>query len=290
MKLVISGKMVRFVGELERFRGSWKAYGGLPTVRLGALEETVWNSYSSGSEGDSCYRVLLEALVEQQGAWFPTLQLVRALAGRLSIVRPGASEAVGPEQEKEKLFALEELLASVRKDLEGSLEHPLLVAACFFYRFLLLNPCASKTPPVGLLLLRLLLLKCGYQFVRYMEVETAFVGARGLLDAEQEEGPWIELFLETLAGEKRRVTERLLFEQKLLALSDLEERIVSMSLERPRVSISDIEEVTQVGRNTLKPRLRSLVKQGHLEQHGKGKGTWYSSLFQPDSWLGVGQK
>jgi DNA-binding IclR family transcriptional regulator len=29
-------------------------------------------------------------------------------------------------------------------------------------------------------------------------------------------------------------------------------------------------------RNTVKLHLRQLVQQGYLEQHGTGKGTWYS--------------
>jgi predicted HTH transcriptional regulator len=33
--------------------------------------------------------------------------------------------------------------------------------------------------------------------------------------------------------------------------------------------------LTGTSRNTLKQHFRSLVEQGHLKQHGSGRGAWY---------------
>jgi predicted HTH transcriptional regulator len=43
-----------------------------------------------------------------------------------------------------------------------------------------------------------------------------------------------------------------------------------------RVTTGEILLVTQAKRATIKKRLEELVSSGLLQQHGKGKGTWYS--------------
>jgi hypothetical protein len=39
--------------------------------------------------------------------------------------------------------------------------------------------------------------------------------------------------------------------------------------------MGDIVKVNGASRNTLKEHFRHLLKQGHLEKHRVGKGTWY---------------
>jgi DNA-binding IclR family transcriptional regulator len=43
-----------------------------------------------------------------------------------------------------------------------------------------------------------------------------------------------------------------------------------------RLTIVQLESMTGANRNTLKVRLRELVSQGRLRQHGKARATWYS--------------
>lgn len=59
-------------------------------------------------------------------------------------------------------------------------------------------------------------------------------------------------------------------------LAPLAEKMLAIARERGRITISDAVTLLAANRNTVKPHLRQLVQQGYLEQHGTGKGTWYS--------------
>ena len=62
----------------------------------------------------------------------------------------------------------------------------------------------------------------------------------------------------------------------LAALPDLAVQIVDYARQHGRVSMGDVIKTTGASRNTLKEHFRRLVGQGHLAQHGSGKGTWYA--------------
>ena len=65
-------------------------------------------------------------------------------------------------------------------------------------------------------------------------------------------------------------------EQLLEKLAPLEEKMLAIVRERGRITIADAVTLLAANRNTVKLHLRQLVQQGYLEQHGAGKGTWYS--------------
>jgi DNA-binding IclR family transcriptional regulator len=46
--------------------------------------------------------------------------------------------------------------------------------------------------------------------------------------------------------------------------------------EKERLMIAQLAAMTGGNRNTLKARLRELVADGRVRQHGKARGTWYS--------------
>ena len=52
--------------------------------------------------------------------------------------------------------------------------------------------------------------------------------------------------------------------------------MLAIARERGRLTIADAVILLAANRNTVKLHLRQLVQQGYLEQHGFGKGTWYS--------------
>jgi Fic family protein len=88
---------------------------------------------------------------------------------------------------------------------------------------------------------------------------------------------WIVFFLRCLKKQKDNL-ERKLEREKLLAvkLPKLSAEILTFIREHERLSISELENLTQANRNTLKVRLRELTKDGYLTQHGKARATWYS--------------
>ena len=60
-------------------------------------------------------------------------------------------------------------------------------------------------------------------------------------------------------------------------LPELSLEILELAKEHGRFTISDVVALTEANRNTVKKHLAALVDANHLEKHGTGKGTWYSS-------------
>lgn len=60
--------------------------------------------------------------------------------------------------------------------------------------------------------------------------------------------------------------------QKIAPLSN---DILSLLKAHERLSIAEIETLTGANRNTLKVRLRELVRDNHIEQHGRARATRY---------------
>jgi predicted HTH transcriptional regulator len=86
---------------------------------------------------------------------------------------------------------------------------------------------------------------------------------------------WIEFFLEMLKKQKDNLYSKLEKEHELMKLPELSAAILREVKSRGTASISELETLTKANRNTIKGRLRELVKDGMLEMIGKGKGVRY---------------
>jgi DNA-binding IclR family transcriptional regulator len=66
--------------------------------------------------------------------------------------------------------------------------------------------------------------------------------------------------------------------EKILAqvLPKLSTDILALLKAHERLSIAEIETLTKANRNTLKVRLRELVRDNFIEQQGKARSTLYS--------------
>lgn len=62
----------------------------------------------------------------------------------------------------------------------------------------------------------------------------------------------------------------------LAAMPDLQLQIAEFAREHGRVTIGEAIRLTGASRNTLKQHARALVERGTLDQHGGGRGVWYS--------------
>ena len=84
-------------------------------------------------------------------------------------------------------------------------------------------------------------------------------------------------FLRSLAEQLRRLEKKIERERIVLAtLPTLQLQIVEFAREHGRVTIGEAIKLTGVSRNTLKQHFRALVERGTLDQHGSGRGVWYS--------------
>lgn len=166
--------------------------------------------------------------------------------------------------------------------------HPILVIAVFVVHFLAIHPFQDGNGRLSRVLTILLLLQCGYRYVPYGSLERiveenkdsyyrALRASQRYIRSEKENlDDWIRFFLHTLKKQKDILLQKVEREQFLSQLPALSERILALSKERGRLTISDAVKLLTINRNTAKLHFRQLVQQRDLIQHGVGKATWYS--------------
>ena len=167
--------------------------------------------------------------------------------------------------------------------------HPLLKTAVFVVCFLAVHPFQDGNGRLSRILTTLLLLKNGYEYLPYASLESVIEDNKDLYynalrrtqktltENETDWQAWVLFFLKCLKKQKDRLTKKLERERLLLVkLPKLSNEILTLVREHERLTISDLETLTQANRNTLKVRLRELVNDNFLTQSGKARATWYS--------------
>lgn len=167
--------------------------------------------------------------------------------------------------------------------------HPLLIVAIFVVAFLEIHPFQDGNGRLSRILTTLLLLQAGYAYVPYSSLESVIEQNKEgyYLALRQTQGtirtdspnwqPWLLFFMRVMNQQKDRLARKVEREKLVLAaLPDLAVQIVDYARQHGRVSMGDVIKTTGASRNTLKEHFRRLVGQGHLAQHGSGKGTWYA--------------
>mgnify|MGYP001232449594 CR=1 FL=1 len=92
--------------------------------------------------------------------------------------------------------------------------------------------------------------------------------------------PWVGFFLRSLKRQKDNLAARL--DRERIAqgseddLPELSLQILNALRAKERLTIAQLASITGANRNTLKVRLRELVGDGRVRQHGKARATWYS--------------
>lgn len=179
------------------------------------------------------------------------------------------------------------LVAWTNENLKSKELHPLLVIAVFIVHFLAIHPFQDGNGRLSRVVTTLLLLREGYSYVPYSSLERviesnkdsyylALRRAQGTLGkGDTKLGDWVLFFLQSMKKQKNNLEKKLGQEDLLGKLPEASSSILSIVKERGRATMSDLVTLTQQNRNTIKVHLRELVRQGHLAQFGKGKGTWY---------------
>ena len=135
----------------------------------------------------------------------------------------------------------------------------------------------------------LLLLRAGYDYVPYSSLESVIEASKDnyYLALRQTQAtirtelpdwqPWLTYFLQSLATQKQKLELKIRRERILLGdLPELSVHILEIAREHGRVTVNEAVRATSANRNTIKDHIKSLVRNGHLERHGAGRGTWYS--------------
>jgi len=135
-----------------------------------------------------------------------------------------------------------------------------------------------------------MLLRAGYAYVPYASLESVVEENKGQyynalrrtqksLDATPDWEPWIGFFLRALKKQKQILEERVEDEKEAQITTEelhpLSEEILGLFENAARLTVSEIVNLTDANRNTLKVRLRELVASQRLDLTGKGRGAYY---------------
>ncbi len=202
--------------------------------------------------------------------------------GNLGVIFETTSPFETPRQ-------MEALVNWANRFLSNKELHPLLVISVFIVVFLAIHPFQDGNGRLSRILTTLLLLRAGYAYVPYSSLEAVIEQSKeayylalrrtqsSLKKDMPEWTPWIIYFLRALQQQKNRLQARIDQDMYLLGqLSPLSLQILELAKFRGRVTIGELVVLTNANRNTVKKHLENLVAKRHLQQHGMGRGSWYS--------------
>jgi Fic family protein len=183
---------------------------------------------------------------------------------------------------------MERLVDWLNRSAEDKTLHPLLIVAVFTVCFLAIHPFADGNGRLSRILTTLLLLRFGYEYVPYSSLESVVEDNKDLYykalrqtqktlrEEKRDWGKWTLFFLRSLKKQKDKLSAKLERERILAqSLSKLSSEILGLLKEHAPLSIGEIETLTRANRNTLKVRLRELVRDNFLEQNGRARSTVY---------------
>ena len=185
---------------------------------------------------------------------------------------------------------MEELIRWTVKAIDEESMHPLLIIAVFNVVFLAIHPFQDGNGRLSRILITLMLLRAGYDYVPYASLESVVEENKDLYykalrrtqttlkeDAPDWE-PWLGFFLRCLKKQKAKLAAKIKKGQGQFdaSLPKLSLEILKLLKEYERLTIAEIVKHTAANQNTLKVRLRELVNEGRIKRHGKARATWYS--------------
>ncbi len=178
-------------------------------------------------------------------------------------------------------------------NIEKNELHPLLVIAIFTIHFLAIHPFQDGNGRLSRVITTLLLLKTGYLYVPYCSLERiiemnkdsyykALRKAQTKIETDDSGlEAWLMFFLESLKKQKDNLEKKIERENIMTKLPVLSKKIISIVKEHGHTTISDVVNITNTSRNTIKVRLKELVLENYLTRNGRGKSTWYTIGTRP---------
>ena len=186
---------------------------------------------------------------------------------------------------------MEALVAWTQKAIREETLHPLLIIAVFIVRFLAIHPFRDGNGRLSRVLTTLMLLRAGYAYVPYASLESVVEENKGqyynalrrtqkTLAGEPDWEPWIGFFLRALKRQASILAARVESSEAATTTQEishpLSQNVLALFETKDQLSLAQIVERTGANRNTLKVRLRELVKSKRLKLVGKGRGAFYT--------------
>lgn len=174
-----------------------------------------------------------------------------------------------------------------RESLEDKSLHPLLVIGIFNVVLLAIHPFQDGNGRLSRVLVTLLLLRAGYEYVPYSSMESviehnknayylALRRTQGTLDdADPDWLPWLTFFLRSLRKQKDHLVVKIEASKGWSGLPEDSVQILNHLTANERITIQQAEALTGTTRGTLKNRFAQLIEQGLIDRKGAARNTWY---------------
>ena len=177
--------------------------------------------------------------------------------------------------------------------------HPLIKSGIFHHEFAYIHPFFDGNGRLARILTAYYLLSKHYEVTKYFILDDYYDVDRTLYSdslhsADQgNKNRWLEYFLEGIQYSlqsalsridvmKKRDMDEVTGEKRVL-VTNREEDVLQIVLDKKAVKTSDVEETLSVTRQQAHALLFSLVKKGLLQKHGITKTSYYTLLKQTNS-------
>lgn len=181
-----------------------------------------------------------------------------------------------------------DLINWINQSLSSKEIHPLIITGIFIVVFLAIHPFQDGNGRLSRILTNLLLLKLGYNYIQYSSLESIIEDNKDLyyknlrdcqktLEAKNIKFEnWITFFLKSLKKQKDNLDKKIKAEKILQENFDkLHLQILEILKNHNSLSVSDIQKLSGANYNTLKVKLKDLVKMKKIVSVGKGRGVVY---------------
>jgi len=184
---------------------------------------------------------------------------------------------------------MENLISWTNENIQKEELHPLLIISVFVYEFLSIHPYQDGNGRLSRLLTTLLLLRQGYDFMKYASMEIEIEKRKkeyykALMSGQKDRGTkeeiineWILFFLGMLEATINKLEDRYAkIRNKKSYLNDRQKEVLQFIQNNEPVKISDVtSSLKEYTSYTLKKDIKYLTEEGVIKKLGKARATIY---------------
>lgn len=168
--------------------------------------------------------------------------------------------------------------------------HPLVIVGIFIVTFLAIHPFQDGNGRLSRALTTLMLMKFNYFYVPYVSLEgiiennkTDYYKAlqqtqKTLRSSEPDFNPWLNFFFSALEKQMGSMRARIEETKLIQHLPQISVKILEAVQTHQRLSVSQLSDLLEINRNTLRNHVYELIRDKRLVKHGEGRGVFYTII------------
>lgn len=291
----ISQKMMKTVGEIDEFKGAWRALENHTTsLQLLADVSSFGRNFKEIANSWHDHPLDVELLCRLHAVFTGAKQVSIFKEDKVSLEIFKGNDLIGTlntASPAEVRNFMPRLMKWADEAFKNEDMHPLFTMAIFIAIFLQFCPFEKGNQKLARMLMILLMFKEGYNYAPYSNLDdilderaeeyyaalkhTQATLAKGNIDWNV----WLDFFFDVLKAQKDKLEKRVeKGSSEIVNMPVLSTKILKQFEKHDRLSMKEIERLTRGKRSTLKLRLGELVEGGYLMRHGQARATWYSRV------------